>query len=73
MQANVLAWISCLVGAAVTAVAVFSRRGDFRRDPAQQNAQFRDLQRRFLFPYLAVLFAESFQVRRDTLFHGRPR
>ncbi|VDL77896.1 unnamed protein product [Nippostrongylus brasiliensis] len=58
---HLVAWIWCGV-CSVTSVAVAnSQRKNRPRDVAENNAEFRGLQRRFLFPYLIVLFAESLQ------------
>ncbi|VDL87189.1 unnamed protein product, partial [Nippostrongylus brasiliensis] len=58
---HLVAWIWCGL-CSVTSVAVAnSQRKSRPRDVAENNAEFRGLQRRFLFPYLIVLFAESLQ------------
>ncbi|EYC11402.1 hypothetical protein Y032_0050g1897 [Ancylostoma ceylanicum] len=58
---HLLAWIWCGVCAAASVFVANTRRKNHPRDAAENNAEFRGLQRRFLFPYLVVLFSESLQ------------
>ncbi|KHJ79440.1 hypothetical protein OESDEN_20913 [Oesophagostomum dentatum] len=58
---HLLAWIWCGVCAAASIVIANVSRKNRPRDAAENNSEFRGLQRRFLFPYLVVLFSESLQ------------
>lgn len=58
---HLIAWIWCAVCAVASIVAANLKRKSHPRDAAENNAEFRGLQRRFLFPYLVVLFSESLQ------------
>lgn len=57
-----LAYICAITCTALSAYLVY-KLGLTTRDAAQRNAQFRSLQLHFLIPYLAILLAESIQVR----------
>ncbi|CAJ0603532.1 unnamed protein product [Cylicocyclus nassatus] len=58
---HLLAWIWCGICAAACIFVVNVKRMRTPRDAAENNAEFRGLQRKFLFPYLVVLFSESLQ------------
>uniref|UniRef100_A0A7I4YPE1 Molybdate-anion transporter n=1 Tax=Haemonchus contortus TaxID=6289 RepID=A0A7I4YPE1_HAECO len=58
---HVIAWIWCGLCAGASILVANLKRKTHPRDAAENNAEFRGLQRRFLFPYLIVLFSESLQ------------
>nr|CDJ88365.1 Major facilitator superfamily domain-containing [Haemonchus contortus] len=58
---HVIAWIWCGLCAGASILVANLKRKTHPRDAAENNAEFRGLQRRFLFPYLVVLFSESLQ------------
>ncbi|KAK5986630.1 Molybdate-anion transporter [Trichostrongylus colubriformis] len=58
---HVIAWIWCGLCAGASIFVANLKQKFHPRDAAENNAEFRGLQRRFLFPYLVVLFSESLQ------------